>query len=64
MNDENAFKSYIKSRLFQTYDFRVRVKTENYQDEAKVRCGIMTLSPLDFAQGCQELTRQIETLQL
>jgi replication factor A1 len=59
-SDESAFLAYIQSRLFSMYDIRIRIKTENYNEETKVRCTIMTATPIDYAKACGELAEMIQ----
>ena len=59
-SDESAFKDYIQSRQFALYDFRVRIKSENYNEETKVRCNIMSATLVDYSKACGDLIEMIQ----
>ena len=63
-SDSTAFTAYIATRNFTMYDFRVRIKSENYNEETKVRCSINTATLIDYSKACGELTELIQAYQI
>ncbi len=59
-SDPAMYTSYITSRLYSTYDFRVRIKTENYNEESKVKSSINTATRLDYSKACGDLVELIK----
>lgn len=59
-SDESAFAAYVNSRCCTMYDFRIRIKSENYNEETKIRCSINTATPVDYSKACGELAEMIK----
>ena len=58
--DEHAFEAAFQEASFKSYLFRVRAKQENYQDEMKVRCQVLSAAPIDYVKETKHLMGEIK----
>ncbi|KAG2205081.1 hypothetical protein INT47_002175 [Mucor saturninus] len=63
-NDAGAAQKVINRALFQTFNFKVRAKTESYNDLTRVKYSCVSVSPIDFLQESKNLVTAIEKLLL
>lgn len=53
------FEAAFKEALFKQYVFRLRVKAENVQEELRVKAGVVTLEPINYAAESKDLLQAI-----
>ncbi|KAI3654252.1 hypothetical protein MP228_000971 [Amoeboaphelidium protococcarum] len=51
-----AFDSILAKSAWQTYLFNVRVKQENYNEEMRVRCSVMSVDQIDYIKEAKMLS--------
>jgi len=56
---EEEFEKVFQEANFKTYMMKLRTKVDNWQDETRVRCVILSIQPVDYKQECQYLFEQI-----
>jgi replication factor A1 len=49
VQDSNQYDEIFKQCLFKPFVFKIRAKQEYYNNEAKIRCNVVNLRPLNFA---------------
>lgn len=59
-HDNDQFNQVVSSVQFTDAVFKVRAKNEMYNDEAKVRFGVMSYEKMDYAKEGMELVQAIE----
>ncbi len=59
INDDASFAKVCKEALFKTYLFRVSVKQDVYQGEAKQRCSIYTVLPVDAIEESSRIIARL-----
>ncbi|KAI9014187.1 putative RFA1 protein [Hyaloraphidium curvatum] len=58
-SDSNRYGEIFTDATFKRYNFRVRAKMENFNEEQKIKCSIMAASPVDWSEMSNQL---IETI--
>eukprot|EP01116_Phalansterium_solitarium_P017308 TRINITY_DN4229_c0_g2_i1.p1 TRINITY_DN4229_c0_g2~~TRINITY_DN4229_c0_g2_i1.p1 ORF type:complete len:652 (-),score=238.32 TRINITY_DN4229_c0_g2_i1:174-2129(-) len=53
------FDASVQRATFRQYKFKVKARTETWQDEARVKCSILAAEPLDFVEESKYLLNQI-----
>eukprot|EP01134_Creolimax_fragrantissima_P000499 CFRG0499T1 len=61
-NDSDAFDAKLNECQFKHMTFKLRAKLETYQDEAKIRCNIGGVKPVDFRAESKRLLTEINKL--
>jgi replication factor A1 len=54
-HDDPRFAWTFNKHMFKPYNMRIRAKVETWQDEARVKCNIQEIEPLDWKKGSDEL---------
>eukprot|EP00002_Diphylleia_rotans_P000475 TRINITY_DN1024_c0_g1_i6.p1 TRINITY_DN1024_c0_g1~~TRINITY_DN1024_c0_g1_i6.p1 ORF type:complete len:441 (-),score=94.41 TRINITY_DN1024_c0_g1_i6:113-1435(-) len=60
--DEKSLNDLVKAASYRPYVFRMMAKTETYQDEAKVKCQIRQINPINYAHESRLLLDDIRRL--
>jgi len=58
-NNDPQFEATFAENTFRPYVLKARCKVEMWQDEARVKSTVVSVTPLDFREGCQELLQLI-----
>ncbi|KAI8998395.1 replication protein A 70 kDa DNA-binding subunit [Gaertneriomyces semiglobifer] len=58
--DSKAADEVFNAATFKTYSFKLRAKSETYQDEVKVRSSVMSFAPIDYGSSALALAEAIE----
>lgn len=61
-NDPGGFERHFIASSFSTYMLRGRVKSEMYNDEARLKVSCTGLQPIDFLSEGQQLLREIHQM--
>jgi len=61
-SDPNAFEATFSDALFSRYNLKIRAKSENYNDENRVKCSIIAVQPINYATECNVLLDEIHKL--
>lgn len=56
---ESEYETVFSESNFRTYIFKVRVKNEMVNDEQRIKCSVMAVRPVDYAQECRDLLAAI-----
>lgn len=59
MGNEQAFESVFQDANFKSYMFKIRAKADHSQDEVRVRCHILSATPIDYRKESQMLLDKI-----
>jgi replication factor A1 len=59
-DNEPAVKAAFQEATFKTYLFKVRAKSESFNEDKKVRCNIMSIYPIDYVKEAHNVLRAIE----
>ncbi|RKP01252.1 hypothetical protein CXG81DRAFT_4887, partial [Caulochytrium protostelioides] len=62
--DQAAMTAVFNNVLNNTYAFRLRAKSEIYQDENQIRYAAMSILPVDYAQASRHVIKMIEQLEI
>ncbi|KAJ2999816.1 Replication factor A protein 1 [Globomyces sp. JEL0801] len=54
------YESVFGNALFKQFHFKVRAKSETYQDEVKMRASIVSVQPVDYVSSSKELIGMIQ----
>ncbi|XP_072044215.1 replication protein A 70 kDa DNA-binding subunit-like isoform X2 [Amphiura filiformis] len=60
--DEAAFNQVFQDASFKPYIFKMRVKMETYNDEARLKCTCVNAQPLDYKEYSKKLIMDIRNL--
>lgn len=60
--DEAGFNQIFQDAFFSDYIFRMRIKMETYNDEARMKCTCLSVQKLDPAEYAKKLINDIKTL--
>ena len=60
--DEERYNSIFTEATFNTFNFRMRAKQDQYNDETRVKHSIIGVDPINWSQHCSKLINEIETL--
>ena len=63
-NADPMFEQIFHTATFRPYVLKARAKVETWQDEQRVKCTLVGVTPLDFRDGCRELLDLIGTYNL
>lgn len=58
--DQAGFEKVFADAIHQMYEFKVRAKSETYQDEQKLRCTVNSISKVDWEKSSKDLIALIE----
>lgn len=58
-NADPQFDSTFHAATFRPYIIKARAKVEMWQDEARVKCTVTGVAPLNFKEGCSDLLNLI-----
>ncbi|KAG9351622.1 hypothetical protein JZ751_022873 [Albula glossodonta] len=61
-SSEAAFDEVFQQANFSTYNFRIRVKLETYNDESRIKATVMDLHPVDHKEYSRRLIANIRKL--
>lgn len=59
-SDTAAYEAVFQNAAFQTVTFKIRAKSEIYQEEQKVRCAVTSSSKVDWVLGGKDLVKMID----
>eukprot|EP00118_Oscarella_pearsei_P026443 m.309911 g.309911 ORF g.309911 m.309911 type:complete len:619 (+) comp48548_c0_seq1:47-1903(+) len=62
-SDDMAYDQIFNDANFKLYNFRIRAKMESYNDEQRLKCSCVGLSPLNFKQETSNLIAEIKRLE-
>jgi len=62
VRDENEFNRIINDVNFRQYDFRIRAKIDQYNDETRLRCNILNFKPINFEEQIKNNITSIDNL--
>lgn len=62
--DEAAFEEAIKKAQFQTYFLKLRVKMEKFNEEERLRCSVVNVSPMSYEEYGKKLITDIQKLSM
>uniref|UniRef100_A0A8V5GS17 Replication protein A subunit n=1 Tax=Melopsittacus undulatus TaxID=13146 RepID=A0A8V5GS17_MELUD len=57
--NEQAFEEVFQNANFNTYEFRIRVKLETYNDESRIKATAMDVKPVNYRDYCKRLIANI-----
>ncbi|XP_077995285.1 replication protein A 70 kDa DNA-binding subunit-like isoform X1 [Glandiceps talaboti] len=60
--NEAEFDALFQEANFKSYNFRMRIKQETYNDETRLKCSAMDVRPLDFKEHSKKLIMDIRSL--
>ena len=60
--DEEEYNQLFTAATFKTFNFKMRAKNENYNDENRVKHSVVEVSDIDHQLHCASLIREIEKL--
>jgi len=60
--DEEKFNAVFQEATFKTYNFRMRVKEDHYNDEARLKHTVVQVDDIDWDEQCKKLAREISDL--
>jgi replication factor A1 len=58
--DQAGFEKVFSDAIHRMYEFKVRAKSETYQDEQKLRCTVNSISKVDWEKSSKDLIGLIE----
>ncbi|KAI8884645.1 putative replication factor-A protein 1 [Backusella circina FSU 941] len=61
-NDNAAAQEVVNKALYKTYNFKVRAKTETFNDLARVKYHVLEANPIDYCKESEEMVTEIEGL--
>ncbi|KAJ3099448.1 Replication factor A protein 1 [Phlyctochytrium planicorne] len=59
--NESKFKEVVKAAIWNQVTVKVRAKAENYNNEQKVRLTVMSINPIDWSGGSEQMINAIAT---
>jgi len=60
--DEEKFNAVFQEATFKTYNFRMRVKEDHYNDEARLKHTVVQVDDINWNEQCKKLIGEIEEL--
>jgi len=57
------FETIFNEATFRTYNFKLRAREENYNDETRIKCNVLDLYPLNYVDESQKLLTLIQQYQ-
>jgi len=61
-SEEDQYNSVFTAATFQTFQFRMRVKADTYNDETRLKHTVVDVTELDWASHCKKLVQEIESM--
>jgi len=61
-SDEARYNALFSDATFKTYNFRIRVKEDRYNDETKLKHTVVALDEVDHTAHCKRLIKEIEEM--
>ncbi|KAI9262305.1 putative replication factor-A protein 1 [Phascolomyces articulosus] len=63
-SDVDAFTKAMSEGLFKTYNFKVRAKSDTFNDTTRIKYNIMEATPIDYVQEAKEMVIALDNLTL
>ena len=60
--DEEEYNQLFTAATFKTFNFKMRAKNENYNDENRVKHSVVEVNDIDYMIYCASLVKEIESL--
>jgi len=60
--DEDRYNAVFNEACFKMYNLRMRAKSDNYNDETRVKHVILSVEPVDYATANKKLIKEIEAM--
>lgn len=60
--NDQRFEDIVNDAAFKQFVFRLRVKTETYNEETRLKTSVVALSPINYTEYTQKLLKDIENL--
>ncbi|XP_006260667.1 replication protein A 70 kDa DNA-binding subunit [Alligator mississippiensis] len=57
--NEQAFDEVIQNALFNTFEFKIRVKLETFNDESRIKATAVDVKPVSYKEHCKRLIASI-----
>lgn len=57
--NEQAFEELFQNATFRSYEFRIRVKLETYNDESRIKATVMDVKPVNYKEYSKRLIMSI-----
>jgi len=61
-SDEARYNALFTEATFKTYNFRIRVKEDRYNDETRLKHTVVALDEVDYSAHCKKLIKEIEEM--
>ncbi|XP_022105118.1 replication protein A 70 kDa DNA-binding subunit-like isoform X3 [Acanthaster planci] len=62
MEDEQSYSHVFEKACFESFIFRMRIKMESYNEEARLKCTCMSVKPIDVKEQSKKLIMDIRSL--
>jgi len=60
--DEEQYNSIFLDATFKTYNFRMRVKADTYNDETRLKHTVVAVDEIEWSSYCKKLISEIESM--
>jgi len=60
--DEERYNAIFSEATFKTYSFRMRAKSDNYNDETRVKHSVIGVEEINWSTYCSKLISEIESM--
>jgi replication factor A1 len=60
--EEDRYNAVFTQATFKTFQFRMRVKADTYNDETKLKHTVVDVTEMNWAQNCKKLIQEIESM--
>jgi len=60
--DEEQYNAIFSEATFKTYNFRMRAKSDNYNDETRVKHSVISVEEISWQSYCSKLISEIEAM--
>jgi len=61
-HDEEKYNSIFSEAVFRSFSFKLRCKTEQYNDESRVKHSVIESSDINWSAHCANLIKEIEAM--
>ena len=61
-SEEDQYNTVFTAATFQTFQFRMRVKADTYNDETRLKHTVVDVSEMDWVTHCKKLVQEIESM--
>ncbi|XP_002730881.2 replication protein A 70 kDa DNA-binding subunit-like [Saccoglossus kowalevskii] len=61
-NNESEFEAVFQEANFKSYNLRMRIKQETYNDETRLKCSCVEAKPLDYKEHSRRLIQDLKTM--